>query len=76
MVCCIELWEHQTELSPNAASHHFKNGESIQYDVQLGAMHTDRNYPIILKHEELVKQYTFRDKQQQQAIHLDYEVGY
>jgi len=32
--------------------------------------------PIILKLEELVKQYTFRDKQQQQAINLDYEVEY
>jgi len=29
---------------------------------------------IILKLEDLVKQYTFRDKQQQQAISLDYEV--
>jgi len=31
---------------------------------------------IILKLEEVVKQYTFRGKQQQQAINLDYEVEY
>jgi hypothetical protein len=30
--------------------------------------------PIILKLEEVVKKYTFRDKQQQQAINLDYDV--
>jgi len=32
--------------------------------------------PIILKFEEVVKQYTFRNKQQQQAINLDYEIEY
>jgi len=32
--------------------------------------------PIILKLEKVVKQFTFRDKQQQQAINLDYEVEY
>jgi len=32
--------------------------------------------PIILKLEGVVKQYTFRDKQQQQPINLDYEVEY
>jgi len=32
--------------------------------------------PNILKLEEVVKQYTFRDKQQQQTINLDYEVEY
>jgi hypothetical protein len=30
--------------------------------------------PIILKLKEVVNQYTFRDKQQQQAINLDYDV--
>jgi hypothetical protein len=37
-------------------------------------MCTDRNDPIILKLEEVVKQYTFRDKQQQKAINLDHDV--
>jgi len=32
--------------------------------------------PIILEHEELVKQITFRHKQQQQTINLDYVVEY
>jgi len=32
--------------------------------------------PIILKLEEVVKQYTFRNKQQQQPINLDYELEY
>jgi hypothetical protein len=30
--------------------------------------------PIILKLKEVVKQYTFRNKQQLQAINLDYDV--
>jgi hypothetical protein len=30
--------------------------------------------PVILKLEEVVKQNAFRDKQQQQAINLDYDV--
>ena len=32
--------------------------------------------PIILKLEEVVKQYTFRDKQQQQGGNLDHDVEY
>ena len=30
--------------------------------------------PIILKLEEIVKLYTFKEKQNQQAINLDYDV--